>query len=327
MIMFPERKSKVKTAKHSDFKGGRGRMYAVELEMENGDVFSHYSSNPQDLKNIKEKTTLQYVLTKTDDQKTKIKSLKIFKKMKKKPLISYFDSIKLSDILFIDIETVRVQDSIKPNTDLYNSWAYKRRKEDETTQKALKQSFKEKAPLFSEFGKIVCISIGMVRSDDVYIQSYHGNDEHKLLTDFITVLEKFRTSNSNLKICGHSIIGFDIPYIMRRLLVNNIRVPDFLDVMDKKPWDITDKFIDTTNLWKGTSFYGASLINLAVSLGIPSPKDDIDGSQVSTEWYGGNQEKVVKYCEKDVFSTINILEHLYNREKSSTFVSKTFTDE
>lgn len=326
-ITFPARKSKIIDIRLSDFPGSTGTVYAAAIETQAGDNFSAYAPSGNFYKTLKVGTEIEYVLTKVDG-KTKVKSLTTVKAKKMKPLISNLDNIPLESLLFIDIETVRVVDQLEEGTPLYESWAYKRRKEDETTSTELVASFADKAPLYSEFAKIVCISIGMVKPDgEVFIQSYYGDLEKEILTKFVAVLAAFRKKIPDLRLCGHAIIGFDVPFIMRRLIVNGIRVPDFLNVADEKPWTLGEKYIDTAQWWKGSGFYGASLNAIAVALDIPSPKQEIDGSQVSDTYYNNGLIDVVKYCENDVFASINILQHLYNSEKSSIFTSKTFENE
>lgn len=328
-ITFPKRRSTIVDIRLSDFEGSRGTVYAASVEVRNGDNFSAYSSDGDFYKTLKIGSKVEYLLVK-EDGKTKTKSLKLVntKTTRMKPLISNLDSIPLESLLFIDIETVRITNELEKDSPLYQSWEYKRRNDNnETTPTELSESYEDKAPLYSEFGKVVCISIGMVKADgEVFIQSYYGDLEKEILTKFVGVLNAFVKKIPNLRLCGHSIIGFDVPYLIRRLIVNGIRVPNFLNTIEEKPWTLSEKFVDIAQWWKNTGFYGASLINIAVALDIPSPKQEIDGSKVSDAYYNDGMRDVVEYCERDVHTVINILQHLYNTEKSSIFVSKTFPE-
>ena len=246
-----------------------------------------------------------------------------------KPLISNLSGISIENIMFFDIETVTVEKTLpKKGSPLYESWAYKRRKEDETTSAQLKASFAEKGALYAEFAKVAAISIGMLKSDGVvYIQTYYGKDEVDILTKFTKALNALYSHNANLILCGHSVIGFDIPFLVRRMLVNRIAVPEKFNPIGKKPWILAEEVLDVGEWWKSTGFYGASLINMAVCLGIPSPKQSLDGSKVSETYYKGELDAVAKYCELDVFTLVNIVEHFYGLDHSEGFVSKTFPAE
>lgn len=222
----------------------------------------------------------------------------------------------LNNVVFMDIETVRIQDTIEPNTPLMDSWEYKMRYSREASDKFdedLVQSYKDKAALYAEFSKIVCITIGKVQNDTLKIKSYYGQDEKALLTEFCDVLNGLVAANPKIQLCGHAIKGFDIPFIMRRCLVNQVEIPDLIDVADVKPWLMTA--LDTLELWKGTGFYSASLINIAVALGLPSPKQDMQGSETSSVYYTEGMNglrRIVAYCEKDVLTVCNIVRHLRN---------------
>ncbi len=166
-----------------------------------------------------------------------------------------------------------------------------------------------RAGIFAEFGKIVCISAGVIKlvggERILRVKSFYGDDEKKLLTEFSEALKSF-TSNPNTNICGHNVKEFDFPYIARRMIINGMVLPDILDVMGKKPWEV--KFIDTLDLWKFGDYKHYTSLNLLTHiLGIPTPKDDIDGSQVGAVYYQENDvERIARYCEKDVLATAQL---------------------
>jgi hypothetical protein len=114
-------------------------------------------------------------------------------------------------------------------------------------------------------------------------------------------------ANKGLRLAGHAIKGFDIPFIMRRCLVNQIELPSLIDIAHLKPWELTA--IDTLELWKGTGFNGSSLINIATALGIPSPKDEMEGEETYEYYYNHKDgvDLIRKYCEKDVKTVCNII--------------------
>ena len=139
------------------------------------------------------------------------------------------------------------------------------------------------------------------------MKSYYGDDEGALLKDFSSAINAMQANNKNVVFATHSGKGFDIPFIMRRLIVNRQPIPQMIDVAGLKPWLVN--IIDIKELWQGTGFYSASLLNIAVALGLPSSKEDISGSETSDVYYNeeGGLERIVRYCERDVICTGNIL--------------------
>ena len=236
----------------------------------------------------------------------------------------------LNNVVFIDIETVRVNKELEPDSSLYDSWHYKMRYSREAEEKGFEEnlfdSFKQKAALYAEFGKIVCITVGKIKNDELVLKSYANADEAALLTEFTDVMNSIIAANPKTQLCGHAIKGFDIPYIMRRCLINGIEVPDLFDVADVKPWLMTA--LDTLELWKGTGFYSASLINIAVALGLPSPKQDMNGSETSEVFYNEENglERIKTYCERDVETVCNVVRKLRGEQPvTSTLAKETVT--
>lgn len=226
-------------------------------------------------------------------------------------------SIDVNDVVFIDIETVRLVKELDVKSDLYTSWDYKlrySREADKFDVKPVEQLFKEKAALYAEFGKIVCITIGKIQDDKLKLKSFYSDDERELLLNFSKVLESILSSNKKSILCGHAIKGFDVPYIMRRCLINRVEVPSLVDTSTAKPWDLP--LLDTMELWKGSGFYGASLINIATAFGIPSPKTDMNGSETSEVYYTKKDglERIKNYCEQDVLATANVFRAIRNED-------------
>ena len=108
-------------------------------------------------------------------------------------------------------------------------------------------------------------------------------------------------------LCGHNVKEFDIPFIARRMLIHGVKLPAIIDVAGKKPWEV--KFIDTLDLWKFGDYKHYTSLNLLTTIfNIPSPKDDIDGSQVASVYYEEKDlDRIARYCEKDVFATAQLL--------------------
>ncbi len=223
---------------------------------------------------------------------------------------------QLNKILFIDIETVPQCASLSEmNETMQHLWQDKheqvcrRQQIVAENQMTAEDAFANGAGVFAEFGKIVCISVGFIFYEEgqmrFRVKSYASNDEEKLLKAFTGMAAKFLDSNQKF-LCGHNIKEFDIPYICRRMLVHGVELPMALQIAGKKPWETT--FIDTLELWKfGDYKHYTSLKLLTALFNIPTPKDDIDGSQVSQVFYQeDNLERIAIYCEKDVIATARL---------------------
>ena len=219
------------------------------------------------------------------------------------------DIANLDKVLFLDIETV-------PQTYAFNDL-------DETTahlfevknqrytseEKTFETVYNEKASIYAEFGKIVCISVGFVRSNSlgrqIHIKSFAHDDEETLLKQFCKLLEdNYNTPYHRL--CGHNAKEFDFPYICRRLLIHGLPLPNLLNLAGKKPWEITH--IDTMELWKFGDYKAyTSLALLCHVFQIPTPKDDISGADVARVYYEEKDLNRIKiYCEKDVVALIQL---------------------
>ena len=219
------------------------------------------------------------------------------------------DQIRVEDILFLDVETVpQSPDFLQVDEAMQAFWDKKStqfRKEGQSAAEVY-----ERAGIYAEFGKIVCISVGIatLRGGTRWfrVKSFAGHDEKLLLTDFSKMVTAFASDNTK-NLCGHNVKEFDIPYICRRMLVNGIPIPPVLDMAGKKPWEV--RFLDTLDLWKfGDYKHYTSLALLTHIFGIPTPKDDIDGSQVAKVYYEeGNVNRIATYCEKDVLATAQLL--------------------
>ena len=221
--------------------------------------------------------------------------------------------IDLNKLLFLDIETVPQKAAYDQLTvEEKELWAAKteyQRKEDDTPE-----SFYKRAGIWAEFGKIVCISVGYFNlksnNRDFRIKSFFGSED-QLLLEFKELLETHFSQAAHL-LCAHNGKEFDFPYIARRMIVNGISLPHKLNLFNKKPWEVPH--LDTLHLWRfGDYKHYTSLKLMAHVLGIPSPKDDIDGSQVATVYYREkNLQRIVKYCEKDVITIAQVVLRLRN---------------
>jgi len=216
--------------------------------------------------------------------------------------------LHLENILFLDIETV-------PETQLFSDldetkqalWEHKsqyQRKDDETAE-----DFYERAGIWAEFGKIICISVGyfFFKGDkrNFRVTSFYG-DETKILKDFKNLLISHFSETKHL-LCAHNGKEFDFPYIARRMIINQIELPYKLNLFGKKPWEVPH--LDTLELWKFGDYKTYTSLKLLTNvLGIPSPKDDIDGSEVYRVYYEEDgMERIITYCQKDTIAVAQIL--------------------
>jgi len=218
------------------------------------------------------------------------------------------NEIKLDDILFIDIETV-------PQTATYEelpseAQAFWNKKALSLSKELTPEQLYERAGIYSEFGRIICISVGVIvnrnNTRTFRIKSFWGQIEKEILEGFGQMVKRIEDKKT-VYLCAHNGREFDFPYISRRMLINGIQLPKILQVAGKKPWEIT--FLDTLEMWKfGDYKHYTSLSLLAYIFNIPTPKDDIDGSQVATVYYHEqNLERIVTYCEKDVLAVAQLL--------------------
>lgn len=220
---------------------------------------------------------------------------------------------QLKNILFIDIETVSVVPA-------FESLPERMRAEWERKAKYLKSGsvenatpatlFNEKAGIFSEFAKVVCIGFGSLQSKDnqwqLRLKALTNHDEKILLKEFVELLARFTGFYPDLRFCGHNIKEFDLPFLCRRMIINGIELPSTMQLSGKKPWEIAH--LDTLELWRfGDYKHFTSLSLLAGVLDIPSPKDDIDGSMVG-EVYWGEQDlaRIARYCMQDVLTSAKV---------------------
>lgn len=219
-------------------------------------------------------------------------------------------NIDLEKVLFLDIETVPATQNFDDlDEDWKHLWEDKSRFFRERENIDLEASY-ERAGVYAEFGKIVCISVGYLRQTrgerKFRMTSYYGHDEAVLLHEFANLLNNHFSTKSHI-LCGHNVKEFDLPFIARRMLVHGIALPMLLDTAGKKPWEVSH--LDTLELWKfGDYKHYTSLKLLTKLFDIPTPKDDIDGSQVSAVYYNeGDLDRIELYCRKDVVATAQLV--------------------
>ncbi|MEN8775975.1 MAG: 3'-5' exonuclease [Polaribacter sp.] len=220
--------------------------------------------------------------------------------------------LKIANILFLDIETVPLESNWNSLSEAHQN-LFKKKTQYQRKEEFTPEQFYERAGIWAEFGKIICISVGYFAENQFRVTSFYGDDETKILVDFKTLLDKHFSKPSQF-LCAHNGKEFDFPFIARRMIVNQIELPKKLNLFGKKPWEVPH--LDTLELWKfGDYKHYTSLKLLTSILGIPSPKDDIDGSEVAAVYYEEkNIQRIVNYCEKDTIAVAQILLKFNNQE-------------
>lgn len=238
--------------------------------------------------------------------------------------------VDLTKVFLVDIETVPCEDChSKLSTErqaLWDKFCGKRHQREITDGKSTGELFSN-AGLYAEFGKIVCISVGFFRmlpdeTLEFRVKSFADDDECVILKGFADLLDRHKpfgdlrsrfpgASPDGYFLCAHNGREFDYAYLGRRMVICGISLPLMLDIAGYKPWDLPH-LLDTMDMWKfGDNKGYTSLALLAGAFNIPSPKDDIDGSQVGeVYWKEKNLARIVTYCQKDVETTARVLLHL-----------------
>lgn len=227
-------------------------------------------------------------------------------------------SYPLYNILFLDIETVSQHPSFTTvPEDWKDLWTKKaevllRNREGDTVE-----SIYSRAAIYAEFGKVICISCGVLQSNGdsrkLVIKSFSGDNEKIVLHEFSEMLRKW-SANEPKFLCAHNGKEFDFPYLCRRMIINGLTIPTVLNASGKKPWEVNH--LDTMELWKFGDFKSFTSLNLlAHALGIPTPKDDIDGSMVGdVYWKEKNLSRIVTYCQKDVVTVTQVFLRMQGEE-------------
>ncbi|MGQ0737983.1 MAG: 3'-5' exonuclease [Bacteroidota bacterium] len=220
-------------------------------------------------------------------------------------------TLPFHNILFLDIETAPQYPGYTELPDDWKQlWDIKSNSLIKYHEGETNESLYPRAGIYAEFGKIICISCGVLQGNGgqrkIILKSFASDDEKLLLQQFIDMLSKWATGEPKF-LCAHNGKEFDFPYLCRRLIVHNLPIPGILNIAGKKPWEVNH--FDTLELWKFGDFKSYTSLNLlAYTLGIATPKDDIDGSMVwKVYWEERNLPRIIAYCQKDVVTVAQIL--------------------
>ena len=223
--------------------------------------------------------------------------------------------IKLENVLFLDIETVPLYANFSELDDT-SKLLWKQKTKYQRKDEFTPEEFYDRAGIWAEFGKIVCISVGYFVFKEAIrnfrVTTFQG-EEDSILKEFKILLETHYNKPYHL-LCAHNGKEFDFPYIARRMIIHKIDIPFKLNLFGKKPWEVPH--LDTLELWKFGDYKTYTSLKLMTHvLGIPSPKNDIDGSEVCNVYYKEkNIDRIISYCEKDTIAVAQIILRLRNEE-------------
>lgn len=238
------------------------------------------------------------------------------------------DNLELGNVLVFDIETVsQYLDFESLPARMRDLWAAKHQRIGQDGEEP--DDSYERGGIYAEFGKVVCISAGIFHLRDgawnLRTKSFYSEDEREVLEGFSKLLNE-NFSHPAKQLCGHNIREFDVPYLCRRMIVNQLNLPRILNLYGKKPWEVNH--LDTMQMWKFGDYKSYTSLNLLAAIfDIPTPKDDINGSMVGEVfWKENDLQRIARYCEKDVVTSAQVLLRLAGIEllgedqiSSSTF--------
>lgn len=219
------------------------------------------------------------------------------------------------DLFFFDIETVGNYPDFKTfqlederGSKLFESKFDKMQWHEKYS--SIDEAYIENAGIISTFGKICCISFGFIANSGEYqIKSFYGDDEKQIVIQFNDLLKKIEIKN--FKLSGYRILYFDVPWLLHKLHKYDIKPVDIILTYDKKPWDM--RIVDIFDDWKGKFAWSPSFDEVCYELGIYSPKDKMNGSDVHKYYWEGRIEEIKEYCEKDVIACIEVSKKIYNK--------------
>ena len=169
------------------------------------------------------------------------------------------------------------------------------------------KAYLEEGPIISTYGKIICISFGYIDNGQQRISSFYGDDEKDIVNRFNELLKKIE--KKNFKLGGYRILYFDIPWLLHKLYKYKIKPADIITLYNKKPWE--NRIVDISEDWKLRFAYAYSFDEVCYQLGVESPKDNMNGSEVHLAYYQGRIDDIKRYCESDVRASIEVSKLIY----------------
>lgn len=204
---------------------------------------------------------------------------------------------------YVDYKTFKIND--ERGATMYEKKALKAEWIDK--HGSLDNAYLETAPIISTYGKIVCISFGFKHGDEYRISSFYGEDEKEIVEKFNELLKRIETKAYSLS--GYRIMYFDIPWIMHKLHKYDIKPASILSIYGKKPWEM--RVVDMSDDWKQKFAWQSSFDEVCYEIGVDSPKEELNGSEVHSAYWKGDIESIKTYCENDVKASLRVADIIY----------------
>lgn len=217
------------------------------------------------------------------------------------------------ELFHFDIETAGqwknfndFEQNDKRGSDLFKSkWERMRWSEKYTS---IEEAYLDNSGIISTYGRIVCISFGYIDNNgEKRISSFYGEDEFEIVNSFNDLLTKIEKKAFNLS--GFRINHFDIPWVLHKCHKYGIKPANIIYIYDKKPWDM--RVTDMSDDWRQKFAWAFSFDEMCYELGVDSPKQEMNGSEVHKCFWSGELDKIKKYCESDVSASIDVSLKLY----------------
>jgi 3'-5' exonuclease len=192
--------------------------------------------------------------------------------------------------MFLDIETLPASEEYHETLRMLETKRSKKKGDLSDGKLDFEQSLL-KTSFDGSFGRILCIGYAL------------DNDRVECLCDEkdeAGILRKFWDIARNVDLfIGHNIIDFDMRFIYQRSIINKVIPSKDLGFARYRNFPM----FDTMKEWSKWSMTNIGLEHIALALGIPSPKDGIDGSQVYDFYKAGKTDEIAEYCKRDVETT------------------------
>lgn len=231
--------------------------------------------------------------------------------------------------LFIDIETVAQKSNFgKLSPSFQNLWTHKANQlnyvQEANVPYSVEDAYVKNAAFYPEFGRIVCISIGMFIQRNTEVEfvskSFYADNERGLIKDFLNCYQKYFNHSDRYKLCGHNVIEFIIPFIGRRSLIHGLKLPSKFNLMDRKPWQL-DYVRDTLSMWKFGAFKNAVSLETLCTVFDIDTQDIFPGEDVHRRyWEEQAYDEIMQRSKMQIRAVACLYSHLcgvYNQVRSA----------
>jgi len=172
----------------------------------------------------------------------------------------------------------------------------------------------ERGALAAETGRVLTIAYLPVETDEAFVDFDH--DEERLLRRFWA--EYSRVKKMGGQLVGHNVVGFDLPFLLRRSWANHIAVPE--QILNGR--SLSPLFLDTMQVWAAGEFKRFIALDLLGEiLGVGGKSDqEVCGADFARFWRAGGakQELARAYAERDVFLVRDIYRIICGQFESAT---------